>query len=409
MAQGQALQVHEGFDLKTNEVQGEEKYKIRTSVEGKPTGLAKYITDNRRTGHTLLLTTEGDTVKGVIASAIGRKLSAAEYKDAEAALIQQGLVSNGKIIPGKYTTTQELRSSYHINRSLSVNLDAISEGANRGTATLSLGGEIAELATQVPGAVAGAAVTQIGSKLATGEWASGQETFNGALTGARTTNVVNLARTGVSFAAAKLAARRAAAEAESTVAAAAASQIDDAAAAVNQVDDVAKNANSATGNSPQSPGNSPSSGGSNSSTASGGNVSQGTAEEVVKKYPLPSPEYRYRGVHGGIEGTDKPPHPALEPARRGEIIPGNVNGTVTPEQHNLGGHAADSPFTSWTPDLEIARFHALKHGEGGVILRIQTGAPPPGSTWSWQWSPDYFGENEILLRGVRTGAEVLKP
>lgn len=284
IAQGGDFIVQERYNEQTGGGEGAVKYARLTRVDGKPTELAKYITDNRRTGHTLLLTTEKDTVKGVIETAIGRNLSEAEYKNAEAALIQQGLASNGKIIAGKYTTVQDLRSSYHINRSISANLESISEGANRGTATLRLGGEIAEVITQIPGAAAGAVVTQVGSKVTTGEWASQKETFDGSVTGARVTNVFNLARAGVK-AAAEFLARRAAAKAESTVVAAVASDIDDAAAAVNQVDDVAKNAtspakavntsSSGSGNAPPgSSGNSPSGGGGTSGPpSSGGNPS----------------------------------------------------------------------------------------------------------------------------------------
>jgi hypothetical protein len=51
-------------------------------------------------------------------------------------------------------------------------------------------------------------------------------------------------------------------------------------------------------------------------------------------------------------------HPEIKAARLGSAIPGNVNGTVTAEAHNLGGVAADSPFTSWTRDLSTAVLHA---------------------------------------------------
>jgi hypothetical protein len=53
--------------------------------------------------------------------------------------------------------------------------------------------------------------------------------------------------------------------------------------------------------------------------------------------------------------------------------------------------------------------HATKEGPGGVILRFPTGAPPEGATWSWAWSPDVFGEQEVLLKGVREGAKVIHP
>lgn len=51
---------------------------------------------------------------------------------------------------------------------------------------------------------------------------------------------------------------------------------------------------------------------------------------------------------------------------------------------------------------------SAKHGDGGVVLRVPQGAPPKGFQWSWEWSPDIFGEQEMLMRGVRSGVEVLK-
>ncbi len=68
-----------------------------------------------------------------------------------------------------------------------------------------------------------------------------------------------------------------------------------------------------------------------------------------------------------------------------------MNGTVTPEEHNAGGMADKSPYTSWShEDIETARFHANKDGPGGVILRVPVGAPKEGDTWSWEWSPDEY-------------------
>jgi hypothetical protein len=109
----------------------------------------------------------------------------------------------------------------------------------------------------------------------------------------------------------------------------------------------------------------------------------------------------YRGVSAE--------HPALGAAREGRVVPGNIHGTVSAEAHNAGGMAGDSPFTSWTHSLEVARHHAMKDGAGGVILRLPTGAPPPGAGWSWAWSPDIYVELEVLLRGMREGAAVMVP
>jgi hypothetical protein len=120
------------------------------------------------------------------------------------------------------------------------------------------------------------------------------------------------------------------------------------------------------------------------------------AEGVAKE------SYLYRGVHAG--------HPVMSAALEGRVIPGNVNGSVTAELHNHDPiHVANSPFTSWTSDITIAETNALKNGPGGVILRVPMGAPPPGATWSWSRSPDRWGESERLLRGIRSGAEVIKP
>ncbi len=107
-----------------------------------------------------------------------------------------------------------------------------------------------------------------------------------------------------------------------------------------------------------------------------------------------------RGVSAG--------HPALEAAKQGSVYPGNLTSTLTTEAHNLGGQAASSPFTSWSHRLDIAEFYADRNGPGGIVLRVPTGAPPPGATWAWEWSEDIWGESEILLRGIRHGAEVMK-
>ncbi|WP_086932709.1 polymorphic toxin-type HINT domain-containing protein [Agarilytica rhodophyticola] len=111
-------------------------------------------------------------------------------------------------------------------------------------------------------------------------------------------------------------------------------------------------------------------------------------------------EFLYRGVHSK--------HPALGSAKKGDVVPGNINGNATADMHNAGGHAANSPFTSWTRDPDIAVRHANKHGSGGVVLRVPQGAPPSGAKWNWEWSPDIWGEQEVLMRGVRSGVEVLK-
>jgi hypothetical protein len=56
----------------------------------------------------------------------------------------------------------------------------------------------------------------------------------------------------------------------------------------------------------------------------------------------------YRGVHSQ--------HPVLAEALAGKAVPGNLNGKVTPEQHNDGGYSDQSPYTSWTTHKKGARW-----------------------------------------------------
>lgn len=110
--------------------------------------------------------------------------------------------------------------------------------------------------------------------------------------------------------------------------------------------------------------------------------------------------FLYRGIHAR--------HPALAEARQGMVRPGKADGTVTPRQHNLGGFSGVSPYTSWTRRLEVAQWHARQAGPGGVVLRVRAGAPPPLATWQWVYSEDEYGEDEVLLRGIRLEVEVLE-
>jgi hypothetical protein len=112
-----------------------------------------------------------------------------------------------------------------------------------------------------------------------------------------------------------------------------------------------------------------------------------------------NPKIVYRGIHAG--------HPAMAEAERGMIAPGNAFGTIAPEDHNDGRVSHMSPYTSWTYNRAVAEFHARKSGPGGIVLQLPAGPPQPGDTWSWEWSPDRFGEQEVLLRGKRTGATVI--
>lgn len=98
------------------------------------------------------------------------------------------------------------------------------------------------------------------------------------------------------------------------------------------------------------------------------------------------------------------PDTGYDDALQGNAIPRNVNGSTTAEAHNYGSASdlADSPFTSWTRDPAIARRFAK---DDGVILRLPTGTPPAGSSWKFEWSPDVWFEQEVLVRGPVYGAE----
>ncbi len=111
--------------------------------------------------------------------------------------------------------------------------------------------------------------------------------------------------------------------------------------------------------------------------------------------------YLYRGVHA------KPP--AIDQARNGIVEPALRSGGVSASEHNEGGVSDKSQFTSWSRNEEIARWHANKSGPGGALLRAPTGAPTKNDCWSWEMSDDVFGEDEVLLKGARSGIEVITP
>lgn len=90
-------------------------------------------------------------------------------------------------------------------------------------------------------------------------------------------------------------------------------------------------------------------------------------------------------------------HPGYDDALKSRVNPRNPNGTATPEVHNSGA-TADSPYISWTRDPAIARIFA---GEDGVVVRVPRGE---GSPYKFEWSPDEFAEQEILIRGPGCGA-----
>lgn len=81
---------------------------------------------------------------------------------------------------------------------------------------------------------------------------------------------------------------------------------------------------------------------------------------------------------------------------------------MTAEEHNELDRPERSPFTSWTHSREWAVKRALRHGPGGVLLRVPSAAPATTDTWNLKYSPDICGEQEILLRGIRMGIEVEK-
>jgi len=109
----------------------------------------------------------------------------------------------------------------------------------------------------------------------------------------------------------------------------------------------------------------------------------------------------YRGVHAG--------HPASADAKTGIVTPGDICGTVTPEEHNAGFDDVQrrSPYTSFTRRYEVALAYATRAGFGGIILVAPTAAPNVGDAWHWEWSPDEYYEDEVLLFGRRGGLGVI--
>lgn len=43
-----------------------------------------------------------------------------------------------------------------------------------------------------------------------------------------------------------------------------------------------------------------------------------------------------------------------------------------------------------------------------MLLRVPVGAPMEKDTWKWEYSPDIWGEQEVLMKGTRKGVEVIK-
>jgi hypothetical protein len=107
--------------------------------------------------------------------------------------------------------------------------------------------------------------------------------------------------------------------------------------------------------------------------------------------------FLYRGVHAF--------HPALADARKGIVRPADVESTLSAEEHNRDGFSDRSPYTSWSSDKAVALKHAQRKGPGGILLTVPVGSAESGEGWKWEYSPDRWLEDEILLRGVRLNVE----
>ncbi|WP_157359670.1 RHS repeat-associated core domain-containing protein [Caldimonas brevitalea] len=125
------------------------------------------------------------------------------------------------------------------------------------------------------------------------------------------------------------------------------------------------------------------------------------ANAAPKCCPCPESGHLYRGVPAK--------HPAIADARRGIATPALEVGGASAQEHNEGGHSGRSPYTSWSRQKSIAEWHANKDGPGGILLSAPFGAPKDGDCWSWEFSDDVYGEDEVLLKGKRSGLGVHKP
>jgi RHS repeat-associated protein len=107
----------------------------------------------------------------------------------------------------------------------------------------------------------------------------------------------------------------------------------------------------------------------------------------------------YRGV---AETTkDGTANPGYGPALQGNATPrGWPNGVADPVAHN-NGETANSLYTSWTTDPQVALEHATYEGNG-VVLQYE--APNSRLTPS----PDVFNDAEVLIHGPVTGANATR-
>ena len=91
------------------------------------------------------------------------------------------------------------------------------------------------------------------------------------------------------------------------------------------------------------------------------------------------------------------------------MVPAVNSGGASAAAHNEGGVSGNSQYTSWTRSMDIAKSHANKAGPGGVLLSAPLGAPKEGDCCSWEMSDDIYREDEVLLKGTRSGLGVHKP
>lgn len=119
-------------------------------------------------------------------------------------------------------------------------------------------------------------------------------------------------------------------------------------------------------------------------------------EEEKEPVDLSHTKFLYRGV-----GRKRP---GIKEARKGMVVPSSLYSSMLATVHN-GRRSFRTPFTSWTRRLDLAQQYATC--EGAVILELPADAPGPHDEWSWEWSPDEHGEDEVLLRGERAGARVI--
>jgi hypothetical protein len=96
------------------------------------------------------------------------------------------------------------------------------------------------------------------------------------------------------------------------------------------------------------------------------------------------PEILYRGVAPGTVHD-------IQQATGGAIIP--RGGTASALAHAEG--FTDSPFTSWTSDINVARRFA---GPNGVIFKVEPLKLPNEIIFARPFSPKPY-ENEYLIRG----------